>query len=264
MIFVAYMALGAIAGILAGLFGIGGGIIVVPALVLAFNLQGINPEIVFYMAIATSLANIIFTSLGAIRTHQKKRAIQWHLVKPIAVGMFGGSIIGVNTALAIPATYLQATFGAFAIFLSLRMMFLQLDAGKLRLPGIIGLGVAGAMIGWVSALFGIGGGNFLVTWLSNRRLVIQKAVATASACGFAIAIAGAVSNATLGWGNPMLPSYSVGYIYLPALLGIVSTSVVAAAYGSKIAHRLSPQMLSRMFAWMLLLMGLRMLTSVWF
>ena len=264
MIFVAYMVLGVIAGMLAGLFGIGGGIIVVPVLVLAFNLQGINPEIVFYMAIATSLANIIFTSLSAIRTHHKKAAIEWYLVKPIAVGMLGGSFIGVNTALTIPAIYLQASFGAFAIFLSLRMMFSQLGAGTLRLPGTLGLGVTGAFIGWVSVLFGIGGGNLLVTWLSNRQLVIQKAVATASACGFAIAIAGAGSNAILGWGNPMLPPHSLGYIYLPALLGIVSTSFVAAAYGSMLAHQLSPQLLKRLFAWMLLLMGLRMLISVWF
>ena len=264
MIFVAYMVLGAIAGMLAGLFGIGGGIIVVPVLVLAFNLQGINPEIVFYMAIATSLANIIFTSLSAIRTHHKKAAIEWYLVKPIAVGMLGGSFIGVNTALTIPAIYLQASFGAFAIFLSLRMMFSQLGAGTLRLPGTLGLGVTGAFIGWVSVLFGIGGGNLLVTWLSNRQLVIQKAVATASACGFAIAIAGAGSNAILGWGNPMLPPHSLGYIYLPALLGIVSTSFVAAAYGSMLAHQLSPQLLKRLFACMLLLMGLRMLISAWF
>ena len=216
------------------------------------------------MAIATSLANIMFTSLGAIRTHQKKGAIEWHLVKPIAVGMLFGSIIGVNTALTIPAIYLQASFGAFAIFLSLRMMLSQSGSGTLHLPGAVGLGITGAFIGWVSVLFGIGGGNLLVAWLSNRRLVMQKAVATASACGFAIAIAGAVSNGVLGWDNPMLPAHSLGYIYLPALLGIVSTSFVAASYGAKLAHSLSPQMLKRLFAWMLLLMGLRMLTSVWF
>jgi len=264
MIFVAYMALGALAGLLAGLFGIGGGIVVVPALVLAFNLQGINPEIVFYMAIATSLANIMFTSLSAIRIHQKKASIQWYLVKPIAVGMLIGSFVGVNTALTIPATYLQASFGAFAIFLSLRMMLSQSSDGTSKLPGVLGLGIAGVFIGWVSVLFGIGGGNLLVTWLSNRQLVMQKAVATASACGFAIAISGAGSNAILGWGNPMLPAYSLGYIYLPALLGIVATSFIAASYGSVIAHRLSAKLLKRLFAWMLLLMGLRMLTSVWF
>lgn len=264
MIFVAYMALGAIAGLLAGLFGIGGGIIVVPALVLAFNLQGINPEIVFYMAIATSLANIIFTSLSAMFIHQKKSAIQWYLVKPIAVGMLIGSFVGVNTALTIPAVYLQASFGVFAIFLSLRIMLPQSGAGASGLPGPMGLGVTGMFIGWVSVLFGIGGGNLLVTWLSNRQLVMQKAVATASACGFAIAISGAVSNAVLGWGNPMLPAYSLGYIYLPALLGIVATSFIAASYGSVIAHRLSPKLLKQLFAWMLLLMGIRMLTSVWF
>lgn len=264
MIFVTYMALGAIAGLLAGLFGIGGGGIVVPGLVLAFNLQGINPEVVFYMAIATSLANIIFTSMSAIRTHHKRGAIEWWLVKPIAVGMLLGSFIGVNTALAIPAIYLQATFGAFAIFLSLRMMLSATQQGKLTLPKPLALGVTGVFIGWVSALFGIGGGNLLVSWLSNRQLVMQKAVATASACGFAIAIVGATSNAALGWGNPLLPSYSLGYIYLPALLGIVSTSFIAASYGAKIAHKLSAIVLKRLFAWMLLLVGLRMLISMWF
>ena len=93
---------------------------------------------------------------------------------------------------------------------------------------------------------------------------MQKAVATASACGFAIAMAGAASNAALGWGNPLLPAYSFGYIYLPALLGLVSTSFVAANYGAKIAHRLSAHMLKRLFAWMLLLVGLRMLISIWY
>ncbi len=264
MIFIAYMALGAIAGLLAGLFGIGGGVIVVPVLVLAFNVQGINPEVVFYMAIATSLANIIFTSLSSIRTHHKKGAIEWPLVKPIALGMLLGSLIGVNTALSIPGIYLQASFGVFAIFLSLRIMLSAAQLGKLSLPGTLGLGATGVFIGWVSALFGIGGGNLLVSWLSNRQLVMQKAVATASACGFSIAIAGAISNAVLGWSQSMLPSYSLGYIYLPALLGIVSTSFIAANYGAKIAHQLSALVLKRLFAWMLLLVGLRMLISIWF
>ena len=264
MIFVAYMLLGAIAGLLAGLFGIGGGVIVVPALVLAFHLQGIAPEIVFYMAVATSLANIIFTSLSAIRTHHKKGAIEWFLVKPISVGMLLGSFLGVNTAVSIPAIYLQASFGGFAIFLSLRMMWSKPAQSELQVPGSIGLGVTGAFIGWVSALFGIGGGNLLVAWLSNRQLVMQKAVATASACGFAIAISGAITNGILGWNHVLLPQYSVGFIYLPALLGIVSTSFIAANYGAKLAHRLSATMLKRLFAWMLLLVGLRMLTSVWF
>ena len=264
MIFLVYMVFGAIAGLLAGLFGIGGGVIVVPALVLAFNLQGISPEIVFYMAIATSLTNIIFTSLGAIKTHHKKAAIEWYLVKPIAVGMLVGTFIGVNTALTIPAIYLQASFGVFAIFMSLSMMFSQPTATQHHLPGSIALGVTGALIGWISALFGIGGGNLLVTYLTNRRLVIQKAVATASTCGFAIAIAGATSNAVMGWGNPVLPVFSLGYIYLPALLGLVSTSFLAANYGAKIAHQLSARKLKRLFAWMLLIVGLRMLISIWY
>ena len=264
MIFISYMALGAISGLLAGLFGIGGGIIVVPVLVVAFTLQGIDPEILFYMAIATSLANIIFTSVSAIRIHQKKSAIQWFIAKPIALGMLLGSVVGVNTALSIPALYLQASFGVFAIFIGVRMMRSAGIQGSLAIPSSVGLSSVGVGIGWVSVLFGIGGGNLLVAWLSNRGLTIQKAIATASACGFAIAISGAISNAVLGYENPLLPPFSLGYIYLPALTGLVATSFISASYGSKLAHRLSQKMLKQLFAWMLLLAGLRMFISVWF
>ncbi|MDC9719750.1 MAG: sulfite exporter TauE/SafE family protein, partial [Gammaproteobacteria bacterium] len=236
----------------------------VPALVLAFTLQGIDPAVVFYMAVATSLANIVFTSLSAIRTHQSKGAIRWPLVRPIALGMLVGAMLGVNTALSIPAVYLQVSFGAFAIFLAVRMLLPNTGAGNKKLPNNKGLAIAGALIGWISAIFGIGGGNLLVAWLVNRQLVMQQAVATASACGFAIALSGAVSNVVLGLGNDVLPAYSLGYIYLPALVGIISTSFFAASYGAKLAHRLSASLLKRLFAWMLLLVGIRMLLSIWF
>ena len=264
MIFVAYMVLGAVAGMLAGLFGIGGGVIVVPTLVLAFTWQGIDPSVIFYMAVGTSLANIIFTSLSSIRTHHKKGAVEWLLVRPIALGMLVGALLGVNTAVSIPAIYLQASFGVFIMLLGLRMLLIDSGSGRLSVPNALRLSLTGGVIGWVSAMFGIGGGNLLVVWLVNRQLVMQKAVATASACGFAIAIVGATTNAVLGWNLDNLPDYSLGYIYLPALLGIVSTSFIAAAYGAKIAHRLSAPMLKRLFAWMLLVVGLRMFISIWY
>ncbi|MCP4789078.1 MAG: sulfite exporter TauE/SafE family protein [Gammaproteobacteria bacterium] len=262
MLFAMYLALGAFSGLLAGLFGIGGGIIVVPVLVFAFSLQGINPDILMHMAIATSLANIVFTATSAIRTHQKKGAISWHLVKPIALGMLLGSYIGVNTAVAAPGEVLQGLFGAFALYLSAKMIWLTQRPPQKQLPGTRGLAITGTVIGWASAIFGIGGGNLLVSWLVNRGIIMQQAVATAAACGLAIGLAGAITNMLVGWGHPLLPDYSLGYIYLPALVGIVATSAFAANYGAKIAHRLPAKKLQKMFALLLLLAGLRMLASV--
>ena len=262
MLFAIYMALGAFAGLLAGLFGIGGGIIVVPVLVFAFTLQGIHPEILMHMAVATSLANIIFTATSAIRTHQKKGAILWGMAKPIAIGMLIGSFIGVNTAVAVPGEVLQGVFGAFALYLSAKMVLLTKRPPQKQLPGTKGLVITGGTIGWASAIFGIGGGNLLVSWLVNRGVIMQKAVATAAACGLAIGLVGAATNVVAGLDHPLLPEYALGFVYLPALLGIISTSTFAASFGAKIAHQLPAKKLQQMFAVLLLLAGLRMLANV--
>ncbi len=262
MLFAIYMGLGAFAGLLAGLFGIGGGIIVVPVLVFAFTLQGINAEILMHMAVATSLANIIFTATSAIRTHQKKGAILWGMAKPIAIGMLLGTFIGVNTAVAIPGIVLQGIFGVFALYLSAKMIRLTKRPPQKQLPGTTGLTITGTIIGWASAIFGIGGGNLLVSWLVNRGVIMQQAVATAAACGLAIGLVGAATNIYAGLGHPLLPEYALGFVYLPALLGIIITSTFAASFGAKIAHKLPAKTLQQMFAVLLLLAGLRMLANV--
>ncbi len=260
MLFAIYLGLGAFAGLLAGLFGIGGGVIVVPVLVFAFSLQGIEPSVLMHMAVATSLANIVFTSLSAIRTHQKKGAILWGMAKPIALGMLLGSYIGVNTAVAVSGDLLQGIFGFFALYLSAKMLLLSKRPPRKQLPGKTGLTITGTIIGWASAIFGIGGGNLLVSWLVNRGVVMQQAVATAAACGFAIGIVGAITNMFIA-DNPALPDYAIGYVYLPALVGIVATSAIAASYGAKIAHNLPAQRLQQLFAILLLVVGLRMVSQ---
>jgi hypothetical protein len=215
-----------------------------------------------HMAVATSLANIIFTALSAIHTHQKKGAILWHLVRPVAVGMLLGAFIGVNTAITIPGHILQGIFGFFVIYLGLKMLLLTKRPASKNLPGVSGMTIAGAFIGWASAIFGIGGGNLLVSWLVNRGVVMQQAVATAATCGLAIGLAGATTNLIIGQNVAGLPDYSLGYIYLPALIGIILTSAMAASVGARIAHKLPAKRLQQMFAVLLLLVGVRMLTTI--
>lgn len=261
MLLLAYLLLGVLAGLLAGLFGIGGGVIVVPALIFAFSLQGMDASVLMHMAIATSLANIAFTALSATHTHHQQGAILWQLVKPLALGMLLGALIGVNTAIVIPGHVLQATFGFFVIYLGVKMLLLTQHSSAKLLPSTPGMATAGLCIGWVSCVFGIGGGNLLVSWLVNRGVLMHQAVATAAACGLAIGLAGASTNIIVGQGVANLPTYSLGYIYLPALFGILATSAYAANLGAKIAHQLPAKNLQQMFAVLLLLVGLHMLTN---
>ena len=261
MLLLIYLLVGAIAGLLAGLFGIGGGVIVVPALVFAFTLQGIDPNLVMHMAVATSLANIVFTALTAIYTHQKKQAIVWSLAKPVALGMLLGAFIGVNTAIALPSHILQAIFGVFVIYLGGKMLLLTQRPASKQLPNKVVMTITGTLIGWASALFGIGGGNLLVAWLVNRGVLIKQAVATAAACGLAIGLVGATTNIILGQNIDNLPSYALGYVYLPALLGILLTSAISAHFGARLAHKMPAQWLQFMFAVLLILVGIRMLSS---
>ena len=247
MILALYLSLGAVAGLLAGLFGIGGGVIIVPVLIFSFTLQGIETTWLMHMAIATSLASIIFTSISSIITHQKKGAIQWHLAKPIAVGMLLGAFFGVHTAISLPSHWLQGVFGVFVLYLSFKMLILSRSKAQHKsLPKTTGLSITGVIIGWASALFGIGGGNLLVSWLVNRGLVMQQAVATAAACGLAIGITGTLTNIVTGWQLPDLPEYTIGFVYLPALFGIVMTSATAANIGAKIAHRIPAKRLQQL------------------
>ena len=256
-----YLALGAFAGTLAGLFGIGGGLIIVPVLIFTFGLQGISPEIVPHLAVGTSLATILFTSVSSIRSHHRHGAVRWDLFRPMTVGIIAGALIGAWTASLMSGPALELVIGVFVILVGFKMFF-QVDPKPGRdVPGIAGLGVAGGGIGWASAIFVIGGGTLTVPYLSWCNVRMQQAVGTSAACGLPIAIAGALGNIWTGWQNPVLPELSVGFIYLPALTGIIFTSVFFARVGANLAHRLNPRVLKRIFSIMLLLVGLRFLLS---
>jgi uncharacterized membrane protein YfcA len=255
-----YLALGAFAGTLAGLFGIGGGLVIVPVLIFSFGLQSVSGEIAAHLAVGTSLATIVFTSVSSIRSHHLRGAVRWDIVRSMAVGIVIGAALGAVTASMLTGAALELIIGIFVILVALKMLLDVSPKPGRDVPGKLGLGAAGGSIGWASAIFGIGGGTLTVPFLSWCNLRMQKAVGTSAACGFPIALAGALANVGTGWNNPALPDMSIGFIYLPAFIGIVLTSVPFARVGANLAHRLDAALLKKIFAVFLILVGIRFLT----
>ncbi|RMQ45642.1 Membrane protein [Pseudomonas cichorii] len=259
MEFVLYLALGACAGVLAGLFGVGGGIIIVPVLVLSFGLQGFDASVLTHLAVGTSLATIVFTSINSVRAHHSLGAVRWPIFAWLTVGILFGAGLGSLTASYIAGPYLQKIIGVFAVLVALQMALDLRPKASRGVPGKPGLTAAGVVIGWASAIFGIGGGSLTVPFLTWRSVSMQQAVATSAACGFPIAVASAISFMILGWHDPLLPPHSLGFVYLPALLGIAITSMFFARFGARLAHKLSPRLLKRLFATLLLCVGVSFL-----
>ncbi|MBA1273262.1 sulfite exporter TauE/SafE family protein [Stutzerimonas azotifigens] len=259
MEFVLYLVLGGFAGVLAGLFGVGGGLIIVPVLVFSFSAHGFSPEILTHLAVGTSLATIIFTSINSILAHHRKGAVRWPLVLWMSLGIVLGAALGSLTAAAIQGPMLQKIIGVFAIAMAIQMGIGFKPRGTRDVPGRPGLSAAGVVIGWASAIFGIGGGSLTVPFLTWRSVSMQQAVATSAATGLPIAIAGALSFMVVGWQDPRLPTWSLGFVYLPAVVGIACTSMIFARVGANLAHRLSPRVLQRLFALLLLGVGINFL-----
>jgi uncharacterized membrane protein YfcA len=259
MEFLLYMLLGAAAGVLAGLFGVGGGIIIVPVLVFSFTAQGIDPSVLTHLAVGTSLATIIFTSINSVLEHQRKGAVLWPVFIWMTLGILLGAGLGSLTAAAIQGPLLQKIIGVFAIVIAIQMGLELKPKASRTVPGKAGLTAAGGVIGWASAIFGIGGGSLTVPFLTWRSVPMQQAVATSSACGLPIAAASALSFMLIGWSEPGLPQWSLGFVYLPAMAGIAITSMFFARFGARLAHKLSPRLLKRLFALLLLVVGVNFL-----
>lgn len=259
MEFLLYLVLGAAAGVLAGLFGVGGGIIIVPVLVLSFTAQGVDPQVLTHLAVGTSLATIIFTSINSVMEHHRKGAVQWPIFAWMTLGILLGAGLGSLTAASIQGPMLQKIIGVFAIVIAIQMALDLKPRASRAVPSKLGLTAAGGVIGWASAIFGIGGGTLNVPFLTWRSLPMQQAVATSSACGLPIAVASALSFMLIGWSQPQLPEWSLGYVYLPAMVGIAFTSMFFARFGARLAHKLSPRLLKRLFALLLLCVGVSFL-----
>ncbi len=252
-----YLVIGAIAGFAAGLFGVGGGLIIVPILYVVFTQMGYDPTVVMHMALGTSLATIIVTSISSVSAHQKKGAVMWHVVKNLAPGLVLGSFLGAGIADVLSGGNLQLIIGIFALWVAFKMFKganVQVDVSK-QLPSAPMQMLAGGGIGVASAIFGIGGGSLTVPYLNKYGVVMQKAVATSAACGLPIAVAGAIGFMIFGSHGQVEIKNAIGYVHIYAFIGISIMSFITAKFGAKIAHKLSPAMLKKCFAGLLLSVG---------
>jgi uncharacterized protein len=259
---VAYLALGAFVGFLAGLLGIGGGMIMVPFLLILFQAQGFPFETKMQVILATSMATIIFTAVSSVRAHHAKGAVNWQVVLTMAPGILIGAMVGTRIVAKLSTQFLGVFFTAFLFYTATQMLLNFKPKASRTLPGRTGLVVAGMVVGVLSALVGAGGGFFSIPFLTWSNVPIHGAVGTSAALGFPIAVFTTIGNIFNGWNMPNVPQPSLGYIYLPALIGISISSVFTAPFGARLAHRLPVATLKRTLAVMLYLLGLRMLYSV--
>ena len=254
-----YLTLGLFAGVMAGLLGVGGGLIIVPTLAWIFHHQQVDDAIVMHLAIGTSLATIVVTSISSVRAHHRRGAVLWPIFWRLTPGIIVGAWLGAAIADALPSAVLSKVFAVFVLTVAAQMGFGAKPAPHRELPGTTGMLTAGGVIGAVSAIVGIGGGSLTVPFLTWCNIAIRQAVATSSACGLPIALAGALGFVVTGLNAAGRPDWSLGYIYGPALVGITLTSMLSAPLGAKLAHTLPTEMLKKVFAAFLTLVGVKML-----
>ena len=257
------LAAGALAGFIAGLLGVGGGIVIIPVLYMMFDLLDVGGAWRMHMAVATSLLIIIATNLSSVRAHNRKGGVLWPIVRDWWLALVFGSVSGMMLAKQLQSDVLVFFFVALVVFIAVKML-LPLD-GKLiatELPKGKKRFVAPAVIGLFSTIMGIGGGSFSVPYLTLYGVAIRQAVGTASLAGLVISVTGSFSFIIGGLGEQGLPDFSLGFIYLPAFVIIAPVSVLCAPLGATVAHKISHRALSVIFGLFLLSATTSMLLTV--
>ena len=243
-----FALLGVVTGFLAGLLGIGGGMMMVPFITFILASKGFPADYTVKMAVATSLATICFTSLSSVRAHHRRGAVQWPIVRLLAPGILLGSLAGAQLAVSLPGRTLSILFAIFVAF-SATQMFLDRKPRPTRtMPGALGTVGVGTFIGVISSLIGAGGGFVSVPFMTWCNVKIHDAVGTSAALGFPIALAGTLGYIWAGRDLPQMPAGSVGYLYLPGLVVISLASISMAPVGVRTAHRLDVRPLRKVFA----------------
>lgn len=259
----AYLAIGLAVGFLAGLLGIGGGAVMVPILVLAFTAQGLPADHILHIALGTSMAAITFTSLSSMRAHHAHGAVDWSIARAMAPGILVGSFCAALVAGLMSKRPLGLMFTVLVFYAATQILLDLRPKHARELPGKPGLFTAGAVIGAVSSLLAAGGAFLCIPFLAWCRVPLRRAIGTAAAVGLPIALAGTLGYVLQGLRAEGLPSPSLGYVYLPALVLVVATSMLAAPLGARIAHRLPVKRLRIIFALVLYALAVRMLVSIW-
>lgn len=254
-----YLALGAIAGLLAGLLGVGGGLVLVAALVWLLPQQGVPAESVMHAALATSLASIVVTGLSSARAHARRGSVMWASVARLVPGLLVGAAAGGMLASSISGEVLRWGVAGFCVLAASQLLFARgaaaVQGAQPRSPWLL---AAGGVIGGISSLVGIGGGSLTVPLLVKLGASPVRAVGSSSACGVAIALSSALSYALSAPAGLQMPAGAVGYVYLPAAAGIAVASVLMAPLGARLAHRIGGLALKRVFAALLLAVALQM------
>ncbi|WP_137165776.1 sulfite exporter TauE/SafE family protein [Salinimonas lutimaris] len=262
IVMVACLAVGAVVGLLAGMLGIGGGLIIVPAIsYLLVHVQHMDTALVMPIAVATSLATIIFTGASSALAHYRLGNIDRQLVSWCSAGIAVGATLGAQAASHMPGHLLKDIFAVLVILIAAQMIFGRTSASSYQ-AGKASLVAVGGGTGFFSALMGIGGGALLVPLLVWLQVNIRKAIGCAAFSGLVIAVFGTVSFVLAGLNRPGLPDWSVGYVYLPALAGIVVTSVFTASIGAKLGQRMDTGFLKKILAGLLVLVSIRMIAGI--
>ncbi len=247
--------LGVVAGFLAGLLGIGGGMMLVPFMTIILTNKGYPAEYTVKMAVATSLATICFTSISSVRAHHRRGAVLWPIVRILAPGILVGSILGAQLAVALPGKVLSVFFAVFVAYSATRIFLDRKTVSTRAMPGPLGTFSMGGLIGLMSSLVGAGGAFISVPFMTWCNVKIHDAVGTSAALGFPIALAGTLGYIWAGRSLPQMPPGSIGYIYLPGLIVISLASVTLAPLGARTAHRMDIQPMRKLFGVFLYLLA---------
>lgn len=259
---IAYLLMGLLVGLFAGMLGIGGGTMLVPIMVFLFTAQHFTDDRVLHLALGTSLTSIVFTSMSSIRVHHQHRAVRWDIVRNASPGLVAGTLLGTFVADQLRSRYLAIFFVVFVYYSAVQLFMNVKPKPSRQLPGRTGMTVASGFIGIVSSLVGAGGGLVSIPLMTMCNVPMRNAVGTSAALGLPIALAGAVGYIYHGLGQDQLPPFSLGYVYIPALVGTVIGTFVTVPAGAKSAHSMPVSMLKKIFAVILFILASKMLWSL--
>lgn len=272
LLWLGYAGIGAVVGLFAGMLGIGGGMLIIPLLALSFEAQGLPREHMFHLAVGTAMASIAFTSISSMKAHARRKSVRWDIARSMTPGILLGALVGANVAKYLPMRILMIYFAIFVFAMSINIALDRTPRQQQGTPAggadpgnssALGLFGAGFVISALSALIAMGGAVMTVPFMLHRRVPLMQAIGTAAAIGLPIALGGTAGYIFTGWGAAELPNLSIGYVYLPALVGIASASVLTAPLGAMLAHKAKPKLLRMTFALLLFTLALKMSISLW-